>query len=192
MICGVNRKIFVTLHPEMCSLTNFDIDLKSLKDAETLFSYHLNDGFFEALDASELEKGDVEAEVVVRRTTDSLFELDFTVEGDVVVLCDRCLDEMTQAVEGNGRLIARFGTEESDDDDLVVVDENSGVLNIAWYIYEIIALAIPIKHVHAPGKCNRAMMEMLSEHSATRSSGGVEEKPVDPRWSALQNLKIED
>lgn len=176
----------------MCSLTNFDIDLKGLKDAETLFSYRLNDAFFGAVEASEVEKGDVDAEVVVRKTTDSLFELDFMIKGDVVVMCDRCLDEMTQAIAGDGRLIARFGVDESDDDDLVVVDENSGVLNIAWYIYEIIALSIPIKHVHAPGKCNRAMMEMLSEHSATRSSGGVEEKPIDPRWSALQNLKIED
>lgn len=176
----------------MCSLTNFDIDLKALTEAETEFSYIIGNEYFEAIDGSEVSKGNVNVGLVVRKTTERLFELDFAIEGEVVVLCDRCLDEMLQAIEADGHVIAKFGEEESDNDDLVMVDENTGVVNVAWFIYELIALAIPIKHVHAPGKCNRAMMEVLSEHSATRSSDGVDEKNIDPRWNALKDLKIED
>ena len=74
-------------------------------------------------------------------------------------------------------------------DDLVTVPEDDGVLDTTWFIYEFIALSIPIKHVHAPGKCNRDMIETLAEHSATRSSEGEADKPMDPRWSGLLKIK---
>lgn len=176
----------------MCSLKTFDIDLKNLKEAETVLEFDLDDKYFSAIDAPEVSKGDVSVEVAIKKTTERIFELEFHIEGEVVVLCDRCLDEMTQDIETGGNIVAKFGDEDSDNDDLVMVDENEGILNIAWLVYEFIALAIPIKHVHAPGKCNSAMIKMLEEHSTTRSSDGDDTGDIDPRWSALRNLKIED
>ena len=95
---------------------------------------------------------------------------------------------MEQSIETDDRLLVRFGEDYSEEDDLVIVAENEGILDVAWFIYEFIALNIPIKHVHAPGKCNPAMIEMLQEHSAARS-GEEEEETVDPRWAALLKLK---
>lgn len=95
---------------------------------------------------------------------------------------------MDQTIETNDRLVVKFGEEYSEDDDLVTVAENEGILDVAWFIYEFIDLNIPIKHVHAPGKCNPAMIEKLNEHSAARS-GEEEEDTVDPRWEALLKLK---
>lgn len=103
--------------------------------------------------------------------------------------CDRCLDDMPQAIVTDNRMAVKFGDEYSEDDDLVTVPEDDGVLDTAWFIYEFIALSIPIKHVHAPGKCNRDMIETLAEHSATRSSEGEADKPMDPRWSGLLKIK---
>jgi uncharacterized metal-binding protein YceD (DUF177 family) len=52
-------------------------------------------------------------------------------------------------------------------------------------------LAIPIKHVHAPGKCNSAMTQKLDELSgAVRSSEEEADAPIDPRWEALKKLKV--
>lgn len=176
----------------MCSLETFNIDLKGLKEAETCFEYNLDDKYFSAIDAPEVSKGNVSVELLIKRATERIYKLEFHIEGDVIVLCDRCLDEMTQNIDTDGSIMAKLGDEDSEDDDLVMVDENEGILNIAWLVYEFIALAIPIKHVHAPGKCNRAMIDMLEEHSATRSSDGNDNSDIDPRWSALRNLKIED
>lgn len=176
----------------MCSLETFNIDLKGLKEAETCFEYNLDDKYFSAIDAPEVSKGNVSVELLIKRATERIYKLEFHIEGDVIVLCDRCLDEMTQDIDTDGSIMAKLGDEDSEDDDLVMVDENEGILNIAWLVYEFIALAIPIKHVHAPGKCNRAMIDMLEEHSATRSSDGNDNSDIDPRWSALRNLKIED
>ena len=95
---------------------------------------------------------------------------------------------MDQSIETDNRLVVKFGEDYSEDDDLVTVAENEGILDVSWFIYEFIALNIPIKHVHAPGKCNPAMIRVLEEHSAVRSGEG-DEKATDPRWAALEQLK---
>lgn len=105
-----------------------------------------------------------------------------------MVPCDLCLEPMEQSVETTQRLEAKFGTENSEEDDLVTVAEDEGILDVTWLLYEFIALAIPIKHVHAPGKCNPAMIRALEEHSAARS-GQEDGVAVDPRWEALLKLK---
>lgn len=89
-------------------------------------------------------------------------------------------------------MAAKFGESYSEEDDLVTVAEEEGILDIAWFVYESIELNIPIKHVHAPGKCNPAMISMLEAHSVTRSSGDEDENAVDPRWEALSDLRLEE
>ena len=98
------------------------------------------------------------------------------------------VDPVEQSIETTQRLEVKLGKENSEEDDLVTVAEDEGILDVAWYLYEFIALAIPIKHVHAPGKCNSAMVRALEEYSAARS-GEEDEQAMDPRWEAL--LKIE-
>ena len=137
----------------MCSLESLKIDLKGLKEGETIFKYDLDNAYFEAVDGPEVRSGAVNVELSVQRTSE-YFELNFHSEGTVNVPCDICLDDMEQPVSS-----------------------------------DFIALSIPIKHVHAPGKCNPAMIKALEEHSAARSSDGDEERPVDPRWSELEKLK---
>ena len=42
-------------------------------------------------------------------------------------------------------------------------------------MYEFIALSIPMKHVHAPGKCNKAMTSKLSKHLKTNANEDSDE-----------------
>ena len=179
--------LIVPLQPDMYSLETLKIDLKALKEGQNSFSYALSDDYFEAVAGREVSRGDVRVALEIRRSAD-IFTLDFHVDGTVVIPCDKCLDDMQQEIVADSRFTARFGDEESADDELLVVSEDDGVLDISWLIYEQIVLAIPIKHVHAPGKCNVAMTKKLQELSAARSSDG-EENAVDPRWSALLKLK---
>ena len=93
-----------------------------------------------------------------------VFVLNFHTEGFVVVPCDRCLDDMEIPVDIDDELKVKMGATFSDENDIVVVPEEDGYINVAWFIYEFIALSLPMKHVHAPGKCNKAMMGALSKH----------------------------
>ena len=169
----------------MYDLTPFQIDLKGLKESATALEYDLSDAYFEAIGATEVSGGSVHTEVLVRPCA-GFFEVVIRSAGNVRVTCDRCLDEMEQPVSAENRVIVKYGLEGSEADDVVRVDESEGVLDVAWLIYEFIALAIPVRHVHAPGECNAAMMEALEAHSA---GGDANEDEVDSRWSALLKLK---
>ncbi len=182
------------MHPEtiykycnMCNIESFKIDLKALPQGLTFFEYKLDNEYFKAIDAPDVQRGELSSSLSVNRT-DDFFELNFHIEGVVHIPCDLCLEDMDQNILHDDRLVVKFGEDYSEDDDLVTVAENEGILDVSWFIYEFIVLEIPIKHVHAPGKCNPAMIEMLKQHSAARS-GEEEETAVDPRWAALLKLK---
>ena len=173
----------------MCSLEFLKIDLKSLKEEETSLEFDLDDTYFEALDDAEVKKGSLHVSVSIRRAT-GFFELLFHTAGTVIIPCDRCLDDMDLPVETENRLVVKLGSEYSEEDDVIVLPENEGILDMSWLIYEFVALVIPIRHVHAPGKCNAAMTKTLEELSADRSSDEESSHETDPRWEKLKNLKV--
>ena len=151
----------------------------------------IDNNFFALIDAPDVQKGKAQVTVNVTKKSGS-FLLDFSINGYVIVNCDRCLDEMEQPIETTGSFSVRLGDDFGEDGDTVIVPERDGYINVAWYIYEFVALAIPMKHVHAPGKCNRDMMDKLRKHTArdgddetADENGSVE---IDPRWDALKDI----
>ncbi len=171
----------------MCSLEQFKIDLKGLTAEVTTLDFDLDNAFFDALDETEVESGSLHVSLSIRKAS-GFFELIFHTVGTVDIVCDRCLDLMEQPIETDNRLVVKFGSTDSEDDDTVIVDENEGILDTSWFIYEFIALAIPIQHVHAPGKCNPAMTKALEELSADRSGDEESSQAIDPRWEKLKGL----
>ena len=162
------------------------------------YQYQLDNQFFLDLDAPEVQKGQVNVLLKVRKTS-GVYQLDFQTEGKVMVICDRCLDEMEQLIETKDQLKVKLGVDFSEVDDIIVVPEEDGYINVAWFIYEFIALSIPMKHVHAPGKCNKDMLNKLSKHLRV-SSDDVEDgfeiskedlnepQVIDPRWNELKKI----
>ena len=173
----------------MNSLESLKIDLKGLKDEKTSLEFTLDDTYLEALDGADVKKGSLHVSVSIRKAT-GFFEFNFHTDGEIVIPCDRCLDDMTLPVDTDNCLIVKLGSVYSEEDDVIVVPENEGILDMAWLIYEFVALVIPIRHVHAPGKCNPAMTQALEELSSDRSSDEESNQPIDPRWAKLKDLNI--
>ena len=103
------------------------------------------------------------------------------------------------------KLMVKFGHEYAEEgDNLIVIPEEEGEINVAWFMYEFVALSIPMKHVHAPGKCNKAVTSKLSKHLKTDANedsdevfetGGDDivveeemEEQIDPRWNELKKI----
>lgn len=149
----------------MGKLDTYNICLKKMPAGEHDVDFHLTNTFFEAIGEETLQKGDLQARVHISKKISQESTLTFVIEGSVVVLCDRCLEEMDQPIKADGRLVVRMGKEFKDDgDEVVVIPEEMGVINVAWFLYEFIELAIPIKHVHPLGRCNTGMAAKLDEH----------------------------
>ena len=75
--------------------------------------------------------------------------------------------------------------EESDDDELVMLDAKAHSINLTHYIYECLRLALPIRPVHPAGQCDPEVVNALIERTTEN------EQHPDPRWDALRALKNE-
>jgi uncharacterized metal-binding protein YceD (DUF177 family) len=147
-------------------LDKFKLPLKSLSLGTHVFEFQLDTPWFELMDGPDVQKGKLNAIVRVINTG-NLYDLRFELSGGVQVPCDRCLDDMTIEVDQKSQLFVKFGPEFFEEsEDMIVVPEREGELNVAWFLYELIVFSIPLKHVHAPGKCNKAMMIKLKKHMA--------------------------
>jgi uncharacterized metal-binding protein YceD (DUF177 family) len=180
----------------------YKVDLKNLSPGVHTFEYLLGNKFFMDIDGDEVQKGKVKVLLDVKRSQ-VMFEMNFQIEGIVLVPCDRCLDEMELPVESKNRLVVKFGKEYAEEnDEIVVIPEDEGAINLAWFLYEFIALTIPMKHVHPPEKCNKAMSSKLKKHSVKNADEEDDEDAddmdddnadtTDPRWDALKGLMDND
>lgn len=194
----------------MGKFTEYSLPLKSLPQGEHTFSFKLGKQFFVDMESSDIRDADLTVDVVVRHAND-LYDLDFHVTGEVTVLCDRCLDEMPWPIDATYRISVKYGDAYRDDSDkLLEIPDNVNELNVAYMIYDTVSLAIPIKHVHPLGKCNRQMSAMLRKHRARTNDpdadleeellDGIDDaEPTDdspagndPRWNALKDLATDE
>ncbi|GHU72951.1 hypothetical protein FACS189413_16760 [Bacteroidia bacterium] len=168
--------------------------------------YLLDNQFFANIDNEDVQKGKVKVTLTITKNAGG-FQMNFTLNGTIVIPCDRCLDDMDYPVDSTARLMVKFGKDYSEEsDEVVIIPEKEGVINLAWFLYEFVVLSISIKHVHAPGKCNKQMQAKLKKHSAKSTeedddSYAMENDeaiivhdddnttPIDPRWDALKDLK---
>ena len=167
----------------------YTISLKSLNEGTHTYTYTLGADFFSEIEPSEIEKGEVNVHLTLKRTGNT-FELHFGIKGYIVIPCDRCLDDMELPVDTEDTLYVKFGEAYSEEsDNLIVVPENEGSINLALYMYECIALTIPLMHTHPEGMCNSEMESLLKAHSAAAAERSDDDEPTDPRWNALKALK---
>lgn len=186
----------------MPKFDQYNIVLKDIIDEPRIYEFDLDEVYFKKIDSPEIQKGNVKAKVVVQNKL-TAYELLFTLEGTVIVPCDRCLDDMVQTVHYKEKLQVKLGDKFSEEDEIVIVPESEGAINIAWFLYEFIVLNIPIKHVHPTGECNKTMATKLKKHITRRKDVddddendddmedddfSPEETQTDPRWDGLQNI----
>ena len=107
-------------------------------------------------------------------------------------------------------IVVKYGDDYNDDgDEVLEIPQSDSSLNVAYMLYDTVELAIPIKHVHPMGKCNRQMSALLKKHRATTGDEDAElenelideidsmpdssdDAPSDPRWDALRKLSDMD
>lgn len=191
----------------MGKYSNYKLILKDLAIGSTDYSYELDNSYFKLIndEESDVKRGKLTVDVKVTRSA-TAFELVFKINGAVQVPCDRCLDDVSMEVDTNNKLIVKFGAEYSEEsDEIVIIPEDEGEINIAWFIYEFITLSLPMKHVHPAGQCNKTVSAKLKKHRSTIASeddddadddfddddmdDGGEDGGTDPRWDALKDLE---
>lgn len=187
----------------MGKFSEFNLPLKSLTEGTHEFCFHLGPEFFSNMENTDIHGANLEVKLTVVYARD-IYELSFHITGDIVLLCDRCLDEMTLPVDATYNINVQYGADYDDSsDNLLIIPESDRDLNVSYMIYDTVVLEIPIKHVHPAGKCNRQMSAMLRKHRVRSGDEDSEledelideidsmtdsDTPSDPRWDALKGL----
>jgi len=165
------------------ALADHTIAFTGLKDGQHQFDWVLGQAFFDAAHEEEFHGGQVRVELTLDKSA-VLLVANLNVSGTVNTTCDHCAAPLYLPVEGKQRQIFQLhGDPDQDDEELVVLDPKAHSINLTHYIYECLRLALPARHVHAPGQCD-------PEVEAALGNLRVEHEPVpDPRWDALSKLK---
>ncbi len=188
----------------MSKFKQYNIVLKDILDEARMFEFDLDSAYFKKIDSPEVQIGKVLAKVSVQKKSGT-YELKFDLNGVISIPCDRCLDNMNQSIQYKEKLLVKFGEKFSEENEIVIVPQSDGAINIAWFLYEFIVLNIPIKHVHAQGECNKMMVGKLKKHITRQKNDEdddestaldfddddditISDNQTDPRWDVLQNI----
>ena len=193
----------------MGKFTAYKLPLKSLAAGTYDYEYHLGKQFFTDMESADIHDADLDVKLAVTHKRD-IYRLDFTITGTITLICDRCLDDLIMPVDTTYSIAVKYGEDYNDEaDDLLIIPESDNFLNVAYMLYDTVALTIPIKHVHPMGKCNRQMSAMLRKHRAHRPGDEDAEledtlidemesmdtdradTPTDPRWDGLKDLSYD-
>ena len=123
-----------------------------------------------------------------------MLTLDVTVDGSVVVECDRCLEDCNVPIHYEGQLLVKFSDEVHEyDGEVIWLLPMEDEVDLTQYIYESIVLALPYQRVHPEGECNPEMLERFrivsdSELAAVEARAGAQEHDGG-EWAKLAALK---
>lgn len=181
-------------------LKRYAIPFKGLSEGKHEYGFELDDEFFRTFENAEMPGGKGTVKVGLNKTA-TLMELDFIVNAEVSVMCDRCMEEFALPVDYAGGFKVRFGEEKEDfDGDIMWLGHRESEVNIAQYVYESIVLSMPYRKVHpdtADGKpgCDpdtMARVKLISEDELEKAEKGSEmQKMADnPEWQKLKDIEL--
>lgn len=212
----------------------YAVRLSSMKLGTHSFEFELNKAFFESIEQSLIEDGEVFVKVNWEKK-ETMMVVHFSLLGTVNTTCDRCNDPVSVPIHGQYKLVYKFGTEPSIDENLIVLDPESIEVDLRDQLYEFTVISLPNRIVHPEGECNEEVMKLYEKYIVNSNEPepddedewddedwdeedeawlrdqlgddddedaddeGEEDddddfdpdKPIDPRWAALQNLKKE-
>lgn len=167
------------------------IPFAGMKDGDYSFSAELDKTFFEALEFSEIQTGNIKVAIEMERRQ-HLLNLDITINGNVDLECDRCGNMYSQEIEDHRNVVVNLNSDHfEDEDDLISIPQSQNDLDLTLYIYQYVVLSIPAKRVCPENVgCDPEIISKLDqlkpgENTDTDDKG-------DPRWDALKNFKSDN
>jgi uncharacterized metal-binding protein YceD (DUF177 family) len=181
-------------------LSKYNIDIYGLEDKLYEYDMESGDAFFEELEQDIIESGHFKTHVELNKSA-TMIQLRFQTEGTLDLVCDRSLEPYKESFASDDKLILKFGEQNQElTDEIEIINRNTNRINIARYIFEFIALSLPVKKIHPSLRTDEdedfseeedpIVLVYSSETPEDEEDEAIDEK-IDPRWEALKKLKGE-
>jgi len=174
----------------------YGVNIIGLSNKVHHFDYDLGESFFREFGTDLVSQGSFHVDVALDKH-ETFIEADFTIKGKADLICDRSLEPFDFPIDSNYHIVFKFGdTNEEMSDEIIMIHRDTATLELGQYIYEFIALAIPIKKLHP--KFQETENEEDDEDtegkivytsSDEKSGDDNDEDAIDPRWNILKKLK---
>ncbi|WP_373514504.1 DUF177 domain-containing protein [Persicitalea sp.] len=169
----------------------YSIGIYGLEDKPYEFDYEIGPAFFAEMPQDLIEKGTFQVHLRLEKSS-TMLQLWFDIKGDAELTCDRSLEPFNESVDTQNRLILKFGDQDEElTEEISIINRNTTQINVAGYVYEFIALALPMKKIHPdlrqPEEDDQETETLI--YSSEKQEN--KEENTDPRWEALKNLKNE-
>ncbi len=177
----------------------YTIIFSGLSEGIHNFTFTLTDDFFKTFPNSLIEKGKVDVALELEKKKRMLV-LQFQLNGQVNVECDRCLQRLNLPVSTFYKLIIKLSdaspSPQEAKEDIIYIPPESSHLNVSHPIYETLILGMPLSRkcemdISGTQSCDSKVLDILNgeELDSEVDTDQTEEAPIDPRWAALKNLK---
>ena len=164
---------------------NVVIPIVGLSKGEHNYSFSIGNSFFEQFGNEEIKSSDIVVDVVIEKSA-TWMGVTCSINGSVVVECDRCLEDLSVDVDVEKKLTVKFVevAQESEDDQVMLMERGEPELNLDQVVYDFVCLSLPLIRVHPDGECNEGMIAKLNQAHNTSSDGEEHDSP----FSALKDL----
>lgn len=179
------------------NLKAFEIEIIALRNGTHQYHFLLEDDFFAYFQSPLLSAGNCDA-VVVLEKSERLIRVVFQIKGTIGLVCDRSLDEFDYPIKIKEEIIFKYGEKEQEvSENLILITPHTPHLALGAYLFEFIALAIPMKKLHPrfareqvqdPDKDDDKPLWVYSSETKDAQRLSPDEM-IDPRWEALKKLQ---
>lgn len=165
----------------------FLIGFEGLELGKHNYKFLIDDSFFKDLEYSEIQEGRIVVDAVLTKSS-ILMEMVLDFNGEVIVPCDLCGENLVHKIDFEESLVIKTGANQYQDDGLIILENGETEINISHYLYESISLSLPSKraHKHIDGE-PRCDEELLTIINSQKDADNNDE--IDPRWAELKKLK---
>ncbi|KXB08414.1 hypothetical protein AKJ55_01040, partial [candidate division MSBL1 archaeon SCGC-AAA382M17] len=121
-------------------LKKYRINFRDLEIGTHNFTFEIEDRFFANFEKSEIQEGTLEARVELTKE-ERLITIGIVIDGEVNIMCDRCLDYFMYPIHFKGILYVKPEEEVPEDNDEVIkIALDDSFVNLSQYFYESIHL----------------------------------------------------
>ena len=168
----------------------FDIAFVGLKPGIHQFEYQVDDKFFAEYKDTDFENCDASVKVTLEKNT-SFMMLKFEIGGSVMVICDRCGNNLPIDLWDEFKLVIKQVenpeemNESEEDPDIFYISRTESHIHMADWIYEFVMLSIPMQRMCSEDEmggpqCNKEILAMLKKmNSATVENNHPLEKGLE-------------
>ena len=172
----------------------YKVNIVGLANRVHHYAFEIGHDFFGHYGTELISEGLLKADVTLDKR-ETFIDATFRIHGSVKLICDRSLDPFDLPIETEKKLVFKYGDADQElSDEIVMIHRDSDSLELGQYIFEFIALEVPMKKLHPrfrdeEGEDDDSEGKIIYTSKPSPDQADTGGNDIDPRWEILKQLK---